>query len=79
MPIVDVRCDEHGIQEIFASSLSRLSCPLCQKQAKRVWTAPATYRMDFRSGWDMGAGKNFYSKRDRENWISTSDSRRIRT
>ena len=75
MPIFDVLCDEHGTQEVFGKEML---CPICSKPARRLFTSPATHRVDFRSGWDMGAGQNFYSKRDRENWISTSDSRRIK-
>lgn len=76
MPLVDVHCENHGKQEIFTSGA--LSCPECGGPVKRIWSRGATFRMDFRSGWDMGAGKNFYAKKDRENWIRESQSRRIK-
>jgi len=80
MPYFDVFCESHGNQEVQAKDSSQLSCPVvgCRREVKRMWSAPPTHRMEFRSGFDMGAGEYFNSRRDRENWIAASDSKRMR-
>jgi hypothetical protein len=75
MPFFDVRCDIHGRQEVTSVSQG---CPLCGKKVKRLWTAPPKIVVDFRDGWDMGAGKYFNTKMERDNWVAEKGIRRIR-
>lgn len=77
MPTFDVLCDIHGRQEVLTDSVPK-GCPLCQRPVKRLWTAPPKIVVDFRDGWDMGAGKYFATKRERDNWIAEKGIRRIR-
>ena len=77
MPFFDVSCEMHGRQETYGSA-GRLFCPVCNKRAKRLWSAPPVVRVDFTPGWDMGAGKNFYTKKEQETWMRESGSARMR-
>lgn len=79
MPFFDVQCAEHGKQETFSHTPADLRCPLCDTKAKRLWSAPPQFVMEFRYGWDMGAGRNFYSKRERDNWLSENGKRKVRS
>ncbi len=79
MPFFDVLCAEHGRQEVFSHTPSSMECPLCKGPAKRVWSAPPRAIIEFRDGFDMGAGQNFYSKRDRDNWLSANGKRKMRS
>ena len=87
MPRLDVTCEQHGVSEIWvatktlgspAALATEMVCPVCFQPAKRKWSAPAVAVIDFRDGWDMGAGKYFSTKRERENWISSKGKRRVR-
>lgn len=78
MPRFDVLCPEHGVQEVFGRDPDHLGCPLCSSSVKRVWSRPASFRIDFTEGWDPGAGKNFATKQERDNWVAESGSRRIK-
>jgi len=33
--------------------------------------------VDFSPGWDPGAGKNFYEKRERDNWLASKGSKKL--
>ena len=77
MPFFDVLCAEHGRQETFSHSPADLRCPLCEHGAKRVWSAPPRAIIEFRDGFDMGAGRNFSTKRDRDNWLSANGKRKV--
>lgn len=79
VPFFDVLCAEHGKQETFSLTPADLCCPLCSIPAKRVWSAPPKAIVEFRDGWDMGAGRNFYSKRDRDNWLVQNGKRKVRS
>ena len=69
-----------------AALATELRCPTCLKPVRRNWmisrgrpgsTQPRPV-LDFRDGWDMGAGKYFSTKRQRDNWISETGKRRVR-
>ena len=76
MPYFDVLCDVHGRQEVYGS-VSK-GCPSCGRKVKRLWTAPPKVVVDFREGWDMGAGKVFNTKRERDNWVAEKGIRRLK-
>ena len=78
MPIFDVECQDHGRQETFASSHSGLTCPVCGRRVERRYSSPPTFKAEFSDGWDMGLGRNFYSQRERDNYIAERGIRRIR-
>lgn len=71
MPFVDVECEEHGKQEVFRQSLSghAFPCPQCGKQSRRVW-AFGGFSMDFRYGYDEGAGQYFDTARQRDSYLA---------
>ena len=79
MPFYDVLCKEHGRQEVFENSVPEgcPSCPLCGGKAKRMWNSPPRFVTDFTPGWDMGAGRNFYEKRERDNWLASKGSKKL--
>ena len=78
MPLVEARCKDHGAYEALVLRRDQAVCPTCGKEGKTVFNAPATYRMDFRSGCSPGAGKYFATKKQRETWMRSSNSRRIK-
>ena len=78
MPLVESRCRDHGAYEALVLRRDQAVCPTCGEAGKTVFNAPATYRVDFRSGWSPGAGEYFDTKRQRENWMVESGSRRIK-
>lgn len=78
MPLFDVSCPAHGQQEVLAKDSSSLACPVCGSRVERAFSSPPVFRMDFRSGWDMGAGRYFSTKRERDNWIAEAGTRKIR-
>jgi hypothetical protein len=78
MPLVEARCRDHGDYEALVLRRDQAVCPTCGKDGKTVFNSPATYRMDFRSGWSSGAGKYFDTKRQRENWMVKTGSRRVK-
>lgn len=78
MPFFDILCSAHGKQETFSRDPAELECPLCNKPAKRVWSNPASFRIDFTPGWDPGFGQNVGTKRERDNKLAEKNWRRIR-
>lgn len=76
MPYFDVACAKHGRQEVFGSVPT--GCPLCGSKVKRLWSNPPKIVVDFTSGWDMGAGRYFDTKRARDNWVAQKGIRRIK-
>ena len=78
MPLVEAQCRDHGAYAALVLRRAQAVCPTCGKAGKTVFNAPATYRVDFRSGWSPGAGEYFDTKRQRENWMVESGSRRIK-
>lgn len=51
MPLVEAQCKNAGAYEALVLRRDQAVCPTCGKEGKTVFNAPATYRMDFRSGW----------------------------
>lgn len=79
MPAFDVACDKHGKFEIISSFTAHFGCPSCGGSAKRLWTKDhIKIKLDFITGWDAGAGRNFYSAMDRNNFLSEKGWTRIR-
>jgi hypothetical protein len=78
MPIFDIECKEHGKQEIMSSGTT-MYCPVCEKEAKRLYSIDRMkITVDFTPGWDMGAGKVFNTKMERNNWLAEKNYRRVR-
>jgi hypothetical protein len=78
MPLIDVECPVHGKVETYQHVGAENRCPECGAASKRLWTAGPRTVVDFRDGWDPGAGKYFSTKSERESWIRESGSRRIK-
>ena len=79
VPFFDVLCAEHGLQETFSQSPADLVCPICENKATRIYSAPPKAIVEFRDGWDSGAGQHFSTKRDRDNWLSSHHMRKVRS
>lgn len=72
MPFVDVECKDHGKQERFVHDLvgfREAPCESCGEPARRVW-ALGGFSMDFRYGYDEGAGRYFDTARQRDNFLA---------
>jgi len=81
MPVYEFECPEHGrFQEIIGyDKFVRVhKCPKCRIKARLVPSIPARHVVDFIPGWNGGAGEYFDTKKDRENWLVESGSRRLR-
>ena len=81
MPIYEWACKTHGVFDGFESvqNASRPAiCPKCGRASPRIMSRIGKHVVDFQSGWDPGAGQYFDRKKDRENWVSMSGSRRVR-
>lgn len=79
MPLYDIKCEKHGKQEILSSVTSHFACPSCDRPAHRVFSiGRVKIKEDFIPGWDMGAGRNFYSARERNNFLAEKGWTRIR-
>jgi hypothetical protein len=76
MPLFDVICKEHGSHEVLGE-LTRLRCPVCKGEVTRKWSGGLKVVVNFRSGWDMGEGRNFYSKRERDNYLGKVGARKV--
>jgi putative FmdB family regulatory protein len=65
-------CPRHGDFEEIRSIKAftrELKCPECGRVSSLVIAPPGKHRVDFREGWNGGAGKNFATKRERDNWM----------
>jgi hypothetical protein len=76
MPLFDASCPEHGHQEIFSSSHEKLECLVCGRRVERRYSSPPSFKADFTYGWDMGAGRYFDTKAQRDNWMREAHVRR---
>jgi hypothetical protein len=73
MPFVDVDCPEHGRLETFhlhIPATDAFSCPICGEPASRAWTWNGGFTLDFRDGYDAGAGAHFNTARERDNHLA---------
>jgi hypothetical protein len=78
MPLFDIICEEHGKQEVLSSSSDSLDCPLCKRTPRRLWTKDVMkIVIDFTPGWDMGAGRNFSTRSERDNWVAMKGIRKL--
>lgn len=54
MPILDVKCEEHGVQEILVKDTTEVVvCPVCGKECVRVYSSSDGARFVLK-------GKGFY-------------------
>lgn len=80
MPLYPFKCDKCNREEDEFQSANQehtLLCPRCKAEMRRVFT-PATTVVEFTPGWDMGAGKTFDTKRERDTYLSEKGLRKIR-
>lgn len=81
MPIYEYECEDHGIFSEFHHTMDIehfLPCPICGKKSKKIISKPGKHIVDFRPGWNAGAGQYFDKKEERETWIHESGSVRIK-
>lgn len=72
MPIRLYKCPICGseMQELhFGVYPNRIKCK-CGKDALLKWTAPSLVKTDFRPGFDIGLGRHFETKRQRDNYTA---------
>lgn len=72
MPIRIYKCPFCGkeLQELhFGVYQNRIKCE-CGHFARHKWTPPGLIKMDFRPGFDIGLGRNFDTKRERDNYLA---------
>mgnify|MGYP003144614738 CR=1 FL=1 len=82
MPIRDYECQKCGNKDVHIHRMSEdyprsIKCD-CGGEMDYKWGAPS-FRVDFRAGWDDGAGENFDTKRQRDNFLQEKGLRRIRS
>lgn len=80
MAIYPFKCDKCQTEEekfLKPDEDHTAICPKCGEDMRRVYT-PFTTVVEFRSGWDMGAGKYFDTKRERDTYLSVKGLRKIR-
>jgi hypothetical protein len=71
-PVYEYICPKHGRYETYKQlrEFSRVDeCPDCGASAIFVLSKPGKHIVDFTSGWNGGAGKEFNTKKDREVWM----------
>ena len=72
MPLVDLRCPSHGVQEVFEKHLqdTQLECPECGEKAERVYSIGSMGQItEFTAGYDRMLQKDFPPKRDRDDYL----------
>jgi len=84
MPLYDFRCTnkkcETEVFDIFIASndvRKGCACPDCNTKARRIYSA-ASFKFDFKAGFDAGAGQHFESAKQRDNYIGSHNLRRIK-
>ena len=80
MPFYPFKCDDcvEAFEEFQKLKETHKGyCPKCGKEGKRVWT-PVNFALDFKYGFDVGAGKYFDSNRQRNNYITEQGLRRVK-
>ena len=81
MPIHDYQCEKgHKWEEIFGikDEIVERPCPECGGRGRKIYTSPAVFKVDFRPGWDDGAGEYFNTKRERDTFLDKNDLRRVK-
>lgn len=80
MPLRGYRCETcgHETDELFPNGYpSTIECERCGEVAN-YFVGAALYRVDFRDGYDWGAGAYFNTKRERDTYADKKGLRRIR-
>lgn len=81
MPIHDYQCKCGNTWEEYLDvrdDVAPKKCPVCGGMGQKLWTSPAIAKMDFRAGWDEGAGEYFDTKRQRDTFLDVHNLRRVR-
>jgi len=81
MPIRVYECDNcgHRFDELyFGKYPKRHKCEKCGHMARNI-VGPVVYRLAFDyGGFDIGAGRSFYSQKERDEWLVKTNKRRIK-
>lgn len=81
MPLFDLECRncDHKLKdELFPMGKTpRKKCPECGKMMRQIYTNGASFRMEFRPGFNIGAGEHFETKRQRDTFYRENGLRRI--
>ena len=79
MPLFTYACPDHGdMDELQTAPKTHIRCPECKKKAWRVYRPAAKHVVTFRDGWSMSAGRNFSTKRERDNYLAETNTRLVR-
>ena len=73
MPLREYVCPNgHVTDELFDGEYPKsIRCECGERAAYRI--APVTFKLDFRYGWDAGAGKYFDSARQRDTFLDKNN------
>lgn len=76
MPLYPYKCKTCGKEEDFLLDYEHKDPLCCNNPMERTFTTFG-FSVDFKEGWDAGAGRYFDTKRERNNWIAENNLRRI--
>jgi len=77
MPIRAYECRRCGrkVDEIYDGKYPKTIACECGARMDNV-LGGVTFRLAFNDGFDMGAGRSFYSQRERDEWLVKTNKRR---
>ena len=78
MPVYPYKCHTCGKQVEHLLPFDH-DDPFCCGDVMAYQFTPFSFSVDFKDGWDDGAGKYFSTKRERDTWVSENNVRRIRS
>ena len=79
MPLREYQCKwcYNSFDELFNGDYPKnLPCPVCKGTAD-YHIAPASFKFGFWYGWDAGAGKEFDSDRQRNNYLAENGLEKV--
>jgi len=80
MPIREYRCVAcgHTQEELTGQTYSKTTkCERCNALSVHKWSIASHY-CGFDSGYDIAAGRFFYTKQERDNWLSENNMKEDR-
>lgn len=80
MPIYDYKCDcGRKVEELQGINAEHVMTCICGKKMSRVFGGGQAIRIDFTPGFDIQAGRDFATKRDRDNFLAERNWERIKS
>jgi putative FmdB family regulatory protein len=80
VPIYQYKCEcGNAVEELQGINAEHVFTCSCGKQMKRIFGGGQAIRIDFTPGFDVQAGKNFGTKRERDNFLAERNWERIKS